>query len=123
MKLNKYNMTKQEIFSKVKKHLLAQGKKSLTGTVCGYRGEDNTQCAIGCLIPDNEYDVEMEGNSARRLLLRYEKLEKLILPSDLNKEDGRIFLTQLQEIHDSYCISTWKHALKCFANEKKLEYI
>jgi hypothetical protein len=55
-------MTNQEAFDTVKAHLLKQNKRAQTepGNACKYRvGE--LKCAVGCLIPDNIYQPEMEG--------------------------------------------------------------
>ncbi len=58
-------MTKQEIFDKVKAHLLAQGKRAVNGDGnCMYRGMDGTKCAVGCLIPDELYTPLLENHSA-----------------------------------------------------------
>jgi hypothetical protein len=51
-----------EVFTKVKTHLLAQMSRSL-GTnlpTCRYRGAEGRKCAIGCLIPDEEYKSVFE---------------------------------------------------------------
>lgn len=50
----------------IRDHLAKQRAKSsvtlINGQeVCRYRGEDGMMCAVGCLIPDDKYDPEMEG--------------------------------------------------------------
>ena len=59
-------MKKQEVFNKVAAHLLAQGKPALKGEDCVYRSKDGLKCAIGCLIPDENYTPEMERKSIER---------------------------------------------------------
>lgn len=117
-------MTKQEIFSKVKKHLLAQMKKSMRespkGRVCAYRGENNTSCSVGCLISDSEYKVNMEGYAVNRLLNNFNDLVQTILPNDLNEEEGMYFLVLLQEIHDMCPVSDWKYQLEKLESEQSL---
>lgn len=58
-------MTRQEVYNKVRDHLLAQGEQSAGMMGCQYRAErsDGTvlMCAIGCLIPDELYDDGLEG--------------------------------------------------------------
>ncbi len=59
-------MTAQEIFDKVINHLLHQGGPALDYNYdddpkCRYRSNNGRQCAVGCLIPDNQYDPLMEG--------------------------------------------------------------
>lgn len=52
-------MTSQQIFDIVIDHLLTQGKPSRSD-VCLYRSSDGSKCAVGVLIPDSEYDSNME---------------------------------------------------------------
>lgn len=59
-------MNQQEIFDKVASHLITQGaqaryRRSDGYPSCAYRGENDTMCAAGCLIPDEEYNPEFEG--------------------------------------------------------------
>lgn len=54
-------MTDQEIFDTVVSHLLQQGKPASDGDYCVYRTTDGLKCAIGVLIPDDEYIPTMEG--------------------------------------------------------------
>lgn len=58
-------MTKQELYSKVRRHLLKQKKQSIDwqSTRCAYRGSDGLKCAIGCLIPERRYKKTFEGKS------------------------------------------------------------
>lgn len=87
-------MTPQEIFEKVVTHLFTQGRRSLNDQGwCRYRGDKGTSCAVGCLIPDEVYDVGMEGSNSICLLFRYKKE----LP-DLWQNSA--LLNELQEVHD-----------------------
>ena len=55
-------MTKQEIFDKVVRALIEQGRPSvdpITG-FCLYRGPDGVKCAAGFLIPDERYQAIFE---------------------------------------------------------------
>lgn len=53
--------TKQGIFDRVAKHLIAQGRPAMMNQFdCAYRGKGGRSCGIGCLIPDDLYDPEME---------------------------------------------------------------
>jgi hypothetical protein len=62
-------MTDREIFEKVRDHLLHQGKQSVVHDgECRYRGPKRTKCAVGCLIPDTNYDPKMEGHGVNSLL-------------------------------------------------------
>ena len=61
---------KQEIFDYVVNHLRQQGGPALNfyGD-CAYRGGDDTMCAVGCLLADDEYVPGFEGTSAKELEL------------------------------------------------------
>ncbi len=52
---------RQEIFTKVKNHLLKQNKKCVDDKGnCKLRFE-NEYCAAGCLIPDRDYSPDLEN--------------------------------------------------------------
>lgn len=54
-------MQPQEIFDTVVRHLAQQGGPAKDGNGdCVYRGQNNTKCAVGCLIPDEMYRPEMD---------------------------------------------------------------
>lgn len=59
----------QEAFSRMVTHLRAQGEKSATFEGCLYRGPNGTMCAVGCLIPDDEYDPTMENKCVNNIPL------------------------------------------------------
>jgi hypothetical protein len=100
--------TDREIFDKVRAHLLAQGKRSeqVNGyrPVCMYRGPDNTKCAVGCLIPDEDYSPEYENKQVGDRKLNG-LLEKLGLRSHLR------LLDHLQSVHDNEAVAMWPATL------------
>lgn len=94
--------TPQQIFDVVVTHLAQQKKRSMFNGVCKYRfeeGDHTLKCAIGCLIPDNEYDASIEfngydqGMNVSRLMR-----DGYINVSDLNT---RNLLLSLQTAHDT----------------------
>lgn len=38
---------------------------------CGYRSPDGNACLVGCFIPDDKYESDMEGKNAREVINRY----------------------------------------------------
>jgi len=103
-------MSKQEIFDKVAKHLLTQGRKAThtqpdANSVCMYRTPDGLKCAAGCLIPDEIYHPQMEGKRFGGLIREEAAVAALFKPEDL----GLIF--QLQLMHDSTASSTFKKTI------------
>ena len=97
-------MEKQEIFEKVAKHLLTQGKKSVYAhgdgdTLCSYKSPDGLQCAIGILIKDEFYFPGMEGQRATGKDV-FRALERSL--PNFPVWDNREFLQGLQHIHDDH---------------------
>jgi hypothetical protein len=107
-------LTKQEIYTKVRKHLLTQNAKATiwVGSSierCRYRDDVGRKCAIGCLIPDEKYNKAFESQSLHSSIL----LAAIGVPSD--DPDLLEFLSKLQQIHDCYPVESWKERLDEFA--------
>ena len=110
--------TNQETFEIVAKHLITQGKVSLdrTGIACAYRGNGGTKCAIGCLIPDEDYSHLFEGFSIQTY--KYATFDGAINISTLMQELGYdlMLLKSLQGVHDNNPCSDWSDALRSVAS-------
>lgn len=107
--------TPQAIFDQVVEHLLTQGKRSvLDDGLCAYRKEDGSKCAVGCLIPDENYYEGLEGGDA----YRNDVIAALPFIAD---EEIKILLYHLQDIHDTDEPYLWREALMDLAGE--LPYI
>lgn len=117
----------REAFDKVRAHLLEQGTKSIRyenlydgdGVIteeletCVYRGEDGTKCAVGVLIPDDEYneafDNAIDGGTSVATLARGNVVPALQgLDVDM--------LISLQNIHDYEEPRDWKAQLALLEN-------
>lgn len=101
-------MTNQEAFNKVCDHLMQQNAKAVHPSYendrCAYRDtEHNRKCAVGCLIPDNEYDINMEGHAISSLLNSFSVPLLRAVYIDL--------LLQLQDVHDARLVSQWPESL------------
>lgn len=121
--MKKY-LTKQQIYDKVKKHLLKQGEKSMVSDRCMYRtqrGGKILKCALGCIIQEKDYDSSIEGISPLTYSFTSSRVDKLwsILPMKRNEENS-IFLTNLQRIHDLNAPELWEQSLKSFAHKEGL---
>ena len=96
--------TAQEVFDFVSKNLLEQNKKSQNdiGT-CQYRGKDNTKCAAGFLIADDEIGgiIERNNNSAWSSLINM----KLV------PDAHQYLIASLQSVHDNRAPSSWRDEL------------
>lgn len=115
-------MNKQEIFDKVASHLLKQNEQSIMNddsSTCAYRGKNNSMCAIGCLIDDKYYDESLEGKS----VAFYKVFNALKLSGiEIESRFDTLFLSQLQNIHDSFLPIRWKNELFYLANTYELEW-
>lgn len=119
MKLTKpaIEMTLQETFDFVANHLLRQGCRSMleedleSGVMitCAYRGSEGRMCAVGCLIPDDLYTIDMEGSGVSSkgyfsLLFRFDQVN--LLSALQNKHDyDKMDLKNLQEVAKDYGLS------------------
>lgn len=108
--------TNQEIFDIVAVHLLTQGRVSIWGERCRYRGPEGLKCAAGILIPDDLYEPKWdeEGTIWSEVV---EEQPKLLGVGD------RDFIEELQHIHDSVKPDRWLSVLKTFATDHELEHI
>ena len=114
-------MNNQEAFDKITKHLLTQKRKSVDfeGS-CQYRGPAGLQCAIGCLISDEDYRPDMESYSVGKLFWSDAFTN---LPSILNLSDvDHSLLGKLQQIHDSADVADWSRHLVKIAKLYNLIY-
>jgi hypothetical protein len=110
-------MTKQEIYDKVKSHLLAQGRKSQMlkpgeRTIgkfsnCAYRGEGGLKCALGCLIDDRFYKETLEGLDCGAVAVRV-ALRQSGIDDDA---DVGLLLSELQNVHDTGAPPHWGELL------------
>lgn len=96
-------MTPQEIFDTVARHLFEQGTQAYNDNIeqCRYRGPGGTKCAVGCLIPDEAYDPEMEGWSVDYVVVAHggnADDPNPSFPAWLGDNLG--LLSGLQDVHD-----------------------
>lgn len=107
-------MTRQEAFDIACKAMLEQGSAcavpdAYSKVRCFYRDDSGRRCAIGALIPDEDYDSAMEGGNPYNIppencdsdwynedVALWQRLKRLGLTYD----DGE-FLGDLQRCHDT----------------------
>ena len=82
-------MTNQEAFEISTKHVLNLKERCTNSEGCSYRNEKGSSCAIGILIPDEQYEPGLESMSARELDflpclqgLEFDMLEELQITHD-----------------------------------------
>jgi hypothetical protein len=99
----------QEAFDIAARHLLKQGSRSVWGEECVYRAPDGTRCALGALIPDEVYDLSLEGTPSVSL---YERPDVApYLPRN------KVLATALQSVHDISFPDRWRSDLRRVARE------
>jgi hypothetical protein len=103
-----------EAFDFVCRHLLAQAEKSYNEYGdCGYRGgseeypgdSNGKACAVGILIKDNFYSMDIEGNA-----VDYDEVQTALVQSNphWNMTDRSLaLLNSLQSLHDGYSVELW----------------
>lgn len=106
-------MTLQEIFDKVYRHLLSQGKQAYDETRpgCVYRSPDGLSCAIGCLIPNSLYYPALEGHGVRNMAIITVLKKAGVIPDIEDYWDYVVLLDNLQKIHDSVFPVDWQEKL------------
>ena len=92
-------MTNQEAFTLIVQHLRTQGVPAVNATTgCVYRHKDGIRrCAVGVLIPDEEYDIRLEGFIVEEI---YDKVPAFQAVS-------QELLSAMQNAHDSWTYHKW----------------
>lgn len=118
---------KRAVFTRVKAHLLQQGRRALVdpdpGAIaagaCAYRGHDGTKCAIGCLIKDEFYTPLMEGPSIYQVSVQLALAQSLGCGHE-ELSEHLVFLRRLQKIHDEEEPDVWATKLNQLARDEGL---
>lgn len=111
----------QEAFDKIATHLLTQQEKALDGgNNCAYLTEEGLKCAIGCLIPEDKYDITMEGFGVREMRELDYWMDELHL-DDVIEENMMNFYTEMQDTHDAWPVDEWPWRLKMVASDYGLD--
>lgn len=106
----------QEIFDYVVDHLRRQGEEARNiGGSCVYRNNRGQSCAVGCLIPDELYDRELETDSPSNT--SFWKVLNLNAPSS----DRVRLLADLQLTHD-LGKGHWEEQLIHVADKRSLTF-
>jgi len=116
-------LTLQQILDIVVKHLLTQAEQSLDpdNSFCMYRGPRGLKCAVGILIREDLYDVNMENQPVGALFTQW---HDVIVGSGIDADDmdACIMLNELQQIHDPDPVPAWEFSLKELADKHGLSF-
>lgn len=112
-------MRTQELYSKVRRHLLRQNARATIGNSCGqYLTDDGKKCAVGCLIKSKFYSEGFEGLGADEPLVC--RAVQKSLGARLTARQKELLLG-LQEIHDVMPVEKWRAELDWLAAEYGLK--
>lgn len=103
-------MDQQEIFNRVVRHLLAQGRRAVDEAGdFAYRGCEGGTCSIGCLIDDEHYSREFENER----LVDSRDIQHAVAASIGQKlrADDIALLQSLQDVHDGTPVDLWPVSL------------
>lgn len=109
-------MNNQEIFDRVYKHMLTQGRRSLlnhTNGTCAYRSNDGLKCAVGCLIDDENYHYGLERYAAHSVVVRLALAKSGV--DNIHEGNTLELLMALQNVHDMADPIAWESRLKALA--------
>lgn len=96
-------LTKQEIYNRVKAHLLAQGGPAMEGKACAYRAGDGKMCAVGCLITEEAYTPEIENVAVATIMVKAGLIRDALRQSGIEPTTHMLnFLSELQHVHDGF---------------------
>lgn len=112
----------QEIFDRVRDHMLAQNARSTASddvgrSRCAYRGDGGLKCALGCLITDEHYAPSLEGLNLEYSVPdnRVRRAVEESLGFALGTDEVRL-LVALQQVHDRVTVTEdWLHRLALVA--------
>lgn len=122
-------MNRQEILDAVILHARKQGRKAQVprssckdddDLLCVYRSPDGCKCFMGVLIEDKEYRHYWERMDIMMVLDDNRCPQSLI--SRLDPTSNRVFLPELQNIHDMSYVHQWEEKFKALANIYELQY-
>ena len=100
-------MTDQQVVDTVGAHLVKQGVRSVDARGdCVYRDAYGNECAIGCLIPDELYDPEMENIAIERFNKEISPFHGINDYLGLHSPSRVLLLSKLQSLHDDGQLST-----------------
>jgi len=110
----------QLVFDTVARHLLSQRRRAIGGVEnnCKYKTPEGLRCAVGCLIPADRYSPAIEGAKASRSVVT-ERIDPKYGPVLCRDE---ALLTDLQQVHDGYLVSSWPQELRAVADRFRLQH-
>ncbi len=109
-------MEPQQAFTKIVTHLRAQNRQSKDDLyrLCLYKAPNSDSCAVGCMIPDDQYSPNMEGKSLRVLMETFPDLFNEWPENTIN------LMSSMQTVHDVCEPDDWEERFGVVATAHKL---
>lgn len=107
-------MNTQEIYTKIRHHLLTQNRRATINQTCCYRTPEGLMCAVGCLFPSNFDISQILNDSVNAQIVQYALHELGIFNEyPLNETDTAKLnlLRRMQCIHDQHQPYEWERLL------------
>ena len=105
-------MNDQQAFDKMVTHLFTQKEKAfMKGLGCQYRMANGLRCAVGALIPDEDYSVDFESRKVGSIVRHIPALQGLSVE----------LLARVQSIHDNNRPVDWFSRLSYTCDQLNLD--
>lgn len=116
-------MTLQETYAGIREYFSRPGAELAggSGQSCYYRHPNGSKCAVGCLIPDEQYDPEWDHGTYAGPHV-FDEVVRTVWPEQAYDADFREFLRQAQVEHDtSSSVTSFLIGLDRLARDRGLE--
>jgi len=111
--------SQQEVFNKIVTHLRKQGKRSVNEyNKCVYRGLDGRMCAVGCLIPDENYKKGFDKSGGVNIGGLF--FDGAFVGTGILPKKHLDLLISMQRVHDKYSVEKWEEQFKAVAENRNL---
>lgn len=126
-------MTNQEAFDTIVAHLRQQNDRAVLildgaeqGSSCMYRTAAGLKCAVGCLIPDDQYHADFDDEEQMQERTGDENVGTgvcIVAPFIPALEGLNLdFLEDMQSVHDNSGVDLWEESWKTIADQYGLTY-
>lgn len=106
---------------KAKAQITVKTASGSASWVCQYHTPAGLKCAIGCLIPDDKYNLRMEGRGIVKNEQTLDDIDLAIRAATGIDDNNAGLASALQWIHDNEPIEIWESKLDRIAEDYRLE--
>lgn len=99
--MSDYQAARQDVFNRVWDHFVTKGNpRAIINQRCLYRTPDGARCAVGLLIPDEEYSPDIESRGVSRVAESCPTVAGIARSCFGGGVTGLAFLDAMQRAHD-----------------------